>query len=109
MFDIAWTEYLLIAVVALILLGPKELPVVLRTIGRWVAKARQLTANFERQMYALGENSPLDKDLSIENSVNEPTSNLPIAYQRVFDKQHVNEKSNLDFLKPKVPSPKPWL
>ena len=46
MFDIGWSELLVIAVVALIAIGPKELPGVLRTIGQWMGKARRMAANF---------------------------------------------------------------
>jgi len=41
MFDIAWSELLLIAVIALIFIGPKELPQVLHTLGRMGAKLRR--------------------------------------------------------------------
>ena len=40
MFDISWTEFLLIGIVALIVIGPKELPGVLRTLGQWTRKVR---------------------------------------------------------------------
>lgn len=46
MFDIGWDELLLIALVALVVIGPKDLPVVLRTVGRWVARARALAGEF---------------------------------------------------------------
>ncbi len=49
MFDIAWSELLLIAVVALIFIGPKELPQVLHTLGRMVAKLRRSADDFRRQ------------------------------------------------------------
>ena len=66
MLDIAWSEYLFIAILALVLLGPNELPVVLKTIGRWVGKARQMSAAFQEQISQLEETttseltSPLD-------------------------------------------------
>lgn len=47
MFDIGWTELALIAVVALIVIGPKDLPYALRTVGFWVRKARTLTREFQ--------------------------------------------------------------
>ncbi|MCX7337763.1 MAG: Sec-independent protein translocase protein TatB [Alphaproteobacteria bacterium] len=53
MLDLAWTEYLLIAVVALVLLGPKELPVVLGTLGRWVRQLRHMANSFQDQLYSL--------------------------------------------------------
>src|ERR1700757_4709484 len=49
MFDIGWSEFVLIAVVALIAIGPKELPGVLRTIGQWMGKARKMAAEFQGQ------------------------------------------------------------
>ncbi len=49
MFDIGWSEFVLIAVVALIAIGPKELPGVLRTLGQWMAKARKMAAEFQSQ------------------------------------------------------------
>jgi Tat protein translocase TatB subunit len=53
MFDIAFTEILFIGVLALILLGPKELPVVLRTLGQWVGKARALSEGVQKHLYDL--------------------------------------------------------
>ncbi len=49
MFDIGWSELVVIAVVALIAIGPKELPGVLRMIGQWVGKARKMAAEFQGQ------------------------------------------------------------
>ena len=49
MFDISWTEFLLIGVVALIVIGPKELPAVLRTAGQWARKVRSMAADFQGQ------------------------------------------------------------
>src|SRR5215813_10056614 len=49
MFDIGWSEFVVIAVVALIAIGPKELPGVLRTIGQWMGKARRMAAEFQSQ------------------------------------------------------------
>jgi sec-independent protein translocase protein TatB len=47
MFDIGWDEMTVVAVVALIVIGPKDLPVVLRQAGRWVRKARAMAAEFQ--------------------------------------------------------------
>src|SRR6185295_11737902 len=49
MFDISWSEFAIIAVVALIAIGPKELPGVLRTVGQWMGKARRMAAEFQGQ------------------------------------------------------------
>jgi sec-independent protein translocase protein TatB len=49
MFDIGWSELVLIGVVALIAIGPKELPGVLRMVGQWMGKARKMAAEFQGQ------------------------------------------------------------
>ena len=49
MFDIGWSEFLVIAVVALIAIGPKELPGVLRMVGQWIGKARKMAGEFQGQ------------------------------------------------------------
>jgi sec-independent protein translocase protein TatB len=49
MFDIGWSEFLVIAVVALIAIGPKELPGVLRMVGQWMGKARKMASEFQGQ------------------------------------------------------------
>ncbi len=49
MFDIGWSELLVIGVVALIVIGPKELPTVLRTVGQWTGKIRRMAGEFQSQ------------------------------------------------------------
>lgn len=45
--DVSWGELMVIAVVALVVIGPKDLPNVLRTLGQWVRKARSLASEFQ--------------------------------------------------------------
>jgi len=49
MFDIGWSELVLIGVVALIVIGPKELPGVLRAAGQWMGKIRRMASEFQGQ------------------------------------------------------------
>ena len=49
MFDIGWSELLVIGVVALIAIGPKELPAVLRTVGQYMGKIRRMASEFQGQ------------------------------------------------------------
>src|SRR3954466_16277196 len=49
MFDIGWSELLVIGVVALIAIGPKELPGALRTLGLWMGKIRRMASDFQGQ------------------------------------------------------------
>jgi sec-independent protein translocase protein TatB len=51
MFDFSWSELLLIGIVALIFIGPKELPGVLRTLGQWMSKIRRMASDFQNQFH----------------------------------------------------------
>jgi sec-independent protein translocase protein TatB len=51
MFDFSWSELLLIGMVALIFIGPKELPGVLRTLGQWMTKIRRMAGDFQNQFH----------------------------------------------------------
>ena len=50
MLDIGWSELVLIGVVALIVVGPKDLPIMFKTLGRFTAKARGMAREFQRAM-----------------------------------------------------------
>ena len=62
MIDSAWSEFLFIAVLALVFIGPKELPVVLRAIGRWVGKARAFASHIQNQLDDLSQDTPFSDD-----------------------------------------------
>jgi sec-independent protein translocase protein TatB len=49
MFDIGWSELVVIGIVALIAIGPKELPGVLRALGQWAGKIRRMASEFQSQ------------------------------------------------------------
>ena len=70
MFDIASSELLLVALVALLVIGPKDLPRVLRYIGNWVGKARKVAAQFRSgfdEMVRESELADLEKKWAAEN------------------------------------------
>lgn len=46
MFDIGWDEMLLTAIIAIVVIGPKELPRALRTAGQWIGKVRRVSGHF---------------------------------------------------------------
>lgn len=50
MFDLGWSEMLVVGIVALIVIGPKDLPVVFRNVGRWVGKAKGMAREFSSAM-----------------------------------------------------------
>ena len=49
MFDIGWGELLVVGIVALIAIGPKELPAVMRSLGHWMGKIRRMASEFQGQ------------------------------------------------------------
>lgn len=61
MFDFSWSEILLIGVVALVVIGPKDLPRVLRTVGQWTGRARAIAREFQFQLDEMVRNSELDE------------------------------------------------
>lgn len=60
MFDIGWSELLLVAVVAVVVIGPKELPRALRALGHWMGKARRMAGDFQRQFNEAIREAELD-------------------------------------------------
>lgn len=61
MLDLGWQEFMLIAVVAVIVVGPKDLPKVIRTVTTWIRKARGLASDFQRSLDEVARESELDE------------------------------------------------
>jgi sec-independent protein translocase protein TatB len=61
MFDIGWSELLVIGVVAIIVVGPKELPRLMRTFGHYLGKVRHMAADFQRQFEDAVRDSEIDE------------------------------------------------
>lgn len=97
MFDLSWGEIALIGVVALIVIGPKELPGVLRGMGQALAKLRRMASDFQYQFNQALQEAEVDKVKSSINSVTEsvtsPTSSTfnPIDYARDQIKSAVDD------------------
>jgi sec-independent protein translocase protein TatB len=66
MFEIGWTELLLIAVVAIVVIGPKDLPRAMRVVGQWTARMKRMARDFQGQFNEALKEAELDgvqKDL----------------------------------------------
>jgi sec-independent protein translocase protein TatB len=93
MFDIGYSELLLIAVVALVVIGPKDLPNVMRTVGNWVGRARGMARHFrsgidtmireaeleEMEKKWREENERIMRDHPVSGSWDEPAA-LPMPH-----------------------------
>jgi sec-independent protein translocase protein TatB len=94
MFDVAWSELLLVAIVAILVVGPKELPALLRSLGSALGKLRRQADEFrkhfddavreagaedlQREMRALRQNNPLTQIRdSIEDAARDPSTPKP--------------------------------
>lgn len=71
MLDIGWSELLVIGVVALIVVGPKDLPKLFRSLGQWVGRARGLARDFQRAMNDAADESGIS---DIKKSFDEAAS-----------------------------------
>ena len=67
MLDIGWQELLIIGVIALLVVGPKELPGLLRTIGQWAGRARSVARDFQRSMEDAAREADLEEFKNISN------------------------------------------
>jgi len=61
MFDIGWSELIVIGVVALIVIGPKDLPKALSTMGKWMARARAMAREFQNNVDDMVRQAELDE------------------------------------------------
>ena len=95
MFDIGWTEMFVVIVVAVIVIGPKDLPRTLRTVGQWLGKVRAVGRDFQRGLDDMIRETELDEvkkqidsavklDLKkeVENAI-DPTGTIKDAMQPV--------------------------
>lgn len=76
MFDIGWGELLVIACVALVVIGPKDLPFALRTAGRWAAKARAMAREFQDHVEDLMRETQVDDMKREFNDMTRPPDGL---------------------------------
>ena len=68
MFDFAWSEFALIAVVAMIAIGPKDMPAAIRAVTGWIKKARRMAAEFQTHVDEMVREADLSE---VRASINE--------------------------------------
>lgn len=103
MFDIGWTELMVIGVVALIVIGPRDLPDLFRTLGRFTGKLRSMARDFQRAMESAADQAGV-KDVA--NELKSATSTKNLGLDAV--KEAASKFEKWDPLKPAPkPVPKP--
>ncbi len=78
MFDLGWTELVVVAVVAILVVGPKQLPGMLRSVGKSIGSVRRMAGDFQRQFNDALKEADLDdmsKTVTSINSIN-PTKQI---------------------------------
>lgn len=103
MFEVGWTEMLVIAIVMIVVVGPKDLPNMLRTFGRTVAKLRAMAGDFQKQFNEALKEAELD---DVKKSVDELRSLNPAAQIRKqlnpFEQAAADVRAGVDnMMKPK--------
>src|SRR5262245_54524145 len=112
MFDIGWSELLVIGVVAIIVVGPKELPRLMRTFGHYLGKVRHMAADFQRQFEDAVRESEIDEvrkamqDFHAEVSDPRGTVDKPLMIPALAEPAAAVAEAALPAPKPK-PKPKP--
>ena len=102
MFDIAWSELGLIGLVALVVIGPKDLPRVMRNLGQWTRKARAMAAEFQRNLDEMMREAELD-DIRKEVEKVSPTE-FRAKLEKEIGVADIADGLKLD---PSAPSPTP--
>ena len=69
MFGLGWAEIMVVGIVALIVIGPKELPVVFRKVGQFVGKAKGMARDFSSAMHDAAEESGMEDAIESMNSI----------------------------------------
>ncbi|MGH8317132.1 MAG: Sec-independent protein translocase protein TatB [Steroidobacteraceae bacterium] len=90
MFDIGFSEILVIFILALIVLGPEKLPRVVREVGRWVGRARAMARQFQDQ---LEEEVDVDRNRTIRPEPVRPVGGVPPESPAAVTPEHTDPSS----------------
>jgi sec-independent protein translocase protein TatB len=102
-FDIGWPEFLLIGIVALVVIGPKDLPAALRVAGYWVRKARSLSREFHSSVEQMMREVELHE---VQNELRKATEiDLDREFNKIVDPAAAAQPAEIpDYLDP-APAP----
>lgn len=101
MLGLGWTEMLVIGVVALIVIGPKDLPVVMNRIGKVVGQIRRMGSEFQRE---INKTTGLDEVRNLRNSITAPLKKTTEEIRREFNAMTPTGVKPTGIIKPTDPN-----
>ena len=114
MFDIGWPELVIVLIVAIVVIGPRDLPKAFYTVGKWVKAARRVTSDFQRHVDDMMRETELEdlrkvanqaRGLNVKNQIAkaiDPTGDLKSALDVNIP---IDGKSKTTIPTPSVPTP----
>lgn len=105
MLDIGWTELLMVGLILIIVVGPKDLPKVLRTFGQWSARARKIARDFQDNIDEIARESeisdikkqfedPAGIKNDLENTIDPDNVLKDVVDMKFDDGLNENDKNN---------------
>jgi sec-independent protein translocase protein TatB len=101
MLGLSWTEMLVIGVVALIFIGPKDLPVVMGKVGKVIGQIQRMGRDFQRE---INKTTGLDEVRNLRNSITSPLKQTAEEIRREFNTMSADGPKPSGVIKPADPS-----
>ena len=98
MFDLSWSHILIFLVVALVVVGPKDMPRLLRIAGQWMGKARAMANEFRKSFDDMARQSELDE---LRKEIQNLRGEQPLAGLH----EDLNKSADVPLMRPLPPGP----
>jgi sec-independent protein translocase protein TatB len=98
MFDLSWSHILIFLVVALVVVGPKDMPRLLRIAGQWMGKARAMASEFRKSFDDMARQTELDE---LRQQIESLRGEQPLAGLQ----SDLNRSADVPLMKPLAPGP----
>jgi sec-independent protein translocase protein TatB len=111
MFDIGWTELLVIACVAIIVVGPKDLPRMLRSLGQTIGKVKRMSREFQSTFNDALREAEREADISdMKKQVEEVGNFNPLGdLKKTLEEEKAEGKAKAEAANKAAEEPQPWM